>query len=681
MKQVFTIVFYAMFVGFTFAQSEEELYYAWMDSMKNEKYIMSTVLHLDEVVISDSLHRAYLADPKNQSALKNTDQMLHALPGIHMVRRGNFAAEPMLRGLTSERYITSIDGMRVFSACTDKMDPVSSYIEPINLRSLETTFGSKGSMTGSSTGGSVNFGLKKPVFNREEPFTSSFNLGYSSVAKGFDQAFDINYALPKVAVRLSGAHRKSENYQDGNNREVRYSQYEKYNYATSISYRITDSQMLNFDFLGDDAIDVGYPALPMDVSSAKARIIGLTWIGPSLFFLKEPEFKVYYNSIKHVMDDTKRDSVTMHMDMPGETRTTGAYVKGTLHDQGTQRIEVKADFFQNYAYAEMTMYPNDATQLPMFMLTWPSVGRSVGGFEVGHEMKLTDELTLASSLRIEQGITKISSDFGERQLSVFGKSGNRRREFLTSTSSNLSWKRKKSTSMISVAYGERLPSVSEQFGFYLFNRQDGYDYIGDPDIQKEKNLHFEISNEWSSKMSRLKITGFTYLFSDYIMGIYDSSLSVMTIGALGVKWYRNVGEARMLGGEFEFQKSISENLTIQTNAKYVYGVDFEGDPLPQQPPLKTALSVTQNIAGWYIQPEVEFSAAQRRISEKFNENSTSSFMLVNMRISKKFKKRQVDYIVSGGIENIANVAYREHFDIGQIFRPGRNIYLNARFVF
>lgn len=681
MRQVFTFVFSTMLVWSAIAQKEEERYYAWLDSMKNNKYIMSTVVQLDEVVITDSLHRAYLSDPKNQMNLRNTDQMLHAMPGINMIRRGNFAAEPMLRGLTSERYVTSIDGMRVFSACTDKMDPVSSYIEPINLRSLETTFGSKGNMAGSSTGGSVNFGLKKPVFNSEDTFSSSFNLGYSSVSNGFDQAMDINYAMPKIAMRLSGVHRKSQNYQDGNNSEVRYSQYEKYNYATSISYRLSDSQMLNFDFLGDDAIDIGYPALPMDVSSAKARILGLTWIAPSLLFFQDPEVKVYFNSVKHVMDDTKRDTVAMHMDMPGETKTTGAYIKGNIFDKGVHSIHFKADFFKNFAHAEMTMYPNDSEQLPMFMMTWPDVHRSVTGMEVAHEMSFLDRFSFQSSLRLENASTYISSDFGERQLSVFGKNGNTRREFIKSLSSSLSWKRLGSSSTISVAYGERLPSVSEQFGFYLFNRQDGYDYIGDPDIQKESNVHFELANQWQGKKSRAKISAFTYLFADYIMGIYDQSLSVMTIGAKGVKWYRNVSEALMHGGELEYQINPLEDLSLQASARYVYGVDFEGEALPQQPPLKTSLSVSRIIKGWNIQPEIEYSATQRRVSDKFNELSTNSFVLLNIRLSKTFQTSKVKYLVTGGVENIGHIAYREHFDIGGILRTGRNFYLNARWIF
>ncbi|GAB4230141.1 MAG: TonB-dependent receptor [Ekhidna sp.] len=674
MRSVFILLFTLLSTA-AICQTEEELYYAWLDSIKNDKYTMANVVHLDEVIITDSTKRAYLQNPKNKTNLRNTDQMLHAMAGIHMVRRGNFAAEPMLRGLTSERYVTTIDGMRVFSACTDKMDPISSYIEPINLRSLETTFGSQGNMAGSSTGGSVSFGLKKPVFNRDSPFRSSANLGYSSVSNGFDQALDLNHSFSKVAVRLSGVHRKAQNYADGNGDEVRYSQYEKFNYASSISYRASDEHLITFDYLGDDAIDVGYPALPMDVSSARARMFGLTLLMPRLGLLQDPELKVYHNYIKHVMDDTKRDSVAMHMDMPGETKTSGLFVRGTVFEKQKQWLRLKTDFFHTYAHAEMTMYPNETGQLPMFMLTWPDVKRAVAGLEMQHGYKFKKDLQLTTSLRVENASTFVSNDFGERQLTVFDKTGNVRRELLNNLSFVLSHEKDSRVSSLTLAYGERLPSISEQFGFYLFNRQDGFDYLGDPDIAKEKNLQVEASQSWSSSLMNVKATAFTYLFSDYIIGVYDPSLSAMTIGARGVKWYQNISSARMHGGELTYQVNFADTWSLFGDAKYVFGADHEGNPLPQQPPLKTSWSLIKNLKGWILQPELEYAARQHRISEVFFEQQTDAFMLLNFRWSKEFSSGGVTYKLGGGLENITNVAYREHFDIASILRPGRNLYL------
>lgn len=661
------------------AQTTKEGYQAWLDSLSSESYIGMEV-QLDEVFIRDSLENGVTNDPKMMMNMRCTDQLMHCLPGMSMVRRGNFANEPMLRGLTSERYVLSIDGMRIYGACTDKMDPASSYIEPINLKSLDVTFGSQSNMMGCGTGGGVNFGLKKPIYNLDKPLRVSLLSNYSSVANGFDQAMDMNYSKNKLAVRVSGVHRKAQNYRDGNGDEVNYSQFEKFNYATSINYRVGTTDMISFDFVGDDARDVGYPALPMDVSFARAKLFGLSYLTDDLWILKDPEIKVYHNFINHEMDDTKRDSVAMHMDMPGNSRTTGAFVKGLLVSAPQSNLEFKADYHQAFWHAEMTMYPNDPNQLPMFMLTWPDIHRSTTGLELRHNYQFNPSLRVIYSGRLEYINSFLSSDFGERQLSVFNKTGqDDRSELLKNFSSQFMWSHTPhSMFSLQLSYGERVPSASEQYGFYLFNQQDGYDYLGDPDLNKERNYHVELGHQVKKPGLQIETAVFGYFFNDFIMGIYHPDLSNMTIGALGVKWYENTPDATMFGGELTIKNQFFPSLSGKMDMKYVYGRDFEGEPLPQIPPLKLNYSISQEFKGWQIQPEVEWSQAQNRVSEKFNERQTDSYVTLNMRTSKSIKTEKVVWEIGAGVENLTNTAYREHFDVGQILRPGRNVYLQVK---
>lgn len=665
-----------------YGQTQKELYIAWLDSMKSDNYI-GIVKQLDEVTITDSAQHAHLNDPRTQRSMRSTDELLHSLSGINMVRRGNFANEPMLRGLTSERYVLSIDGMRIYGACTDKMDPASSYIEPINMQSINVSFGSQNNMMGSGTGGGVNFELKRPVFTQDNALRVSLQSSYSSVARGFDNGMDLNYAKDKWAVRVSGVHRKSENYRDGNGNEVRYSQFEKINYATSINYRVNDQSLIAFDFVGDDARNVGYPALPMDVSLAQAKMFGLTYMTDQLWLLKEPEIKVYHNFINHEMDDTKRDSVAMHMDMPGNTRTTGGFIRGLLQKSQKSTIEIKADYHSAFWHAEMMMYPNEPGLLPMFMLTWPDIHRSIAGIELSNTYELRPKHQLIVGGRVEQVASHISSDFGERQLSVFNKSGiGQRNTTLINSSIQYLWHFSSSTtSQVSLAYGERVPSVSEQYGFYLFNRLDGYDYLGDPDLKKEQNIHLELGQKTRKGKFRFESSLFAYLFNDYIMGIYDPSLSHMTIGALGVKWNKNTGRATMLGGELTMQNPLPFSFIGLLDLKYVHGADFEGKPLPQMPPLKVSYSLLKSLKGWNFQPEVVWSSAQNRISVKFNERATAGFWLSNFGISKTKVLKSGALMAGLSFNNLFNQAYREHFDIGNILRPGRSIDVQLKWRF
>ncbi|HBC03097.1 MAG TPA: hypothetical protein DC015_02595, partial [Aequorivita sp.] len=41
--------------------------------------------------------------------------------------------------------------------------------------------------------------------------------------------------------------------------------------------------------------------------------------------------------------------------------------------------------------------------------------------------------------------------------------------------------------------GERAPSVSEGYGFYLFNSFDNHDYIGDPGLNTEGSVDANLS--------------------------------------------------------------------------------------------------------------------------------------------------------------------------------------------
>src|SRR5690554_3704333 len=83
------------------AQNGPIQYKAWMDSMQVESYIAWEAL-LDEMEIrhkEDEIHQHY-----QKHITDNTDKLLHHLPGMHMMRRGSFANEPLLRGLNSDRY-------------------------------------------------------------------------------------------------------------------------------------------------------------------------------------------------------------------------------------------------------------------------------------------------------------------------------------------------------------------------------------------------------------------------------------------------------------------------------------------------------------------------------------------------------------------------------------------------
>ncbi|MDH5365549.1 MAG: TonB-dependent receptor [Cyclobacteriaceae bacterium] len=675
MKHRITLFLLLGLYGFVFSQ-DQATYEAWQDSIKNPDYIMKNILYLDEMEVVENQYKSSnpLLTQVRKDKLMGTDELLHCLPGVNMMRRGNFASEPILRGLSSERYVVSIDGMRLFGACTDKMDPASSYIEPNNLANLDINLGNDDAMDGASTGGCVSFNLKTPKFNANKAVFVRIGMKYNSVSRGFDQLADLNINKKNLAVRSSFVHRKAQNYIAGGGSEIKYSQFEKYNYSFAMSYRLPQSQMLSFSFLGDDANDVGYPALPMDVSYAKAKMFSLSYYRMNLGKLKEVEIKAYHNIVDHAMDDTKRDAVDvpMHMDMPGNTHTSGLFAQTYLFDS----LKTKIEYYNTFAHAEMTMYPDVGS--PMFMLTYPDVVRNSTSISLDYNRAFLKQNLLKMGFRYEKAATYISSEFGEQQLNVFNMSGKKPKKMnLLNANISISRNIKKSFKLkLTTSYGQRLPTTSEQFGFYLYNRQNGYDYIGNPDIKKEGAWQNQLMAVWHKKKLRTNIAVFHYQFQDYIMGVLVPNYSNMTIGAKGVMFYENTKKASLMGGEWSLMGDITKTTHLMSTATYSYGYDFENDPLPLIPPLKITNSISQKWKGFIFQPELIWSNMQNNTSVKFDELNTDSFLLLNFRMHKTFKLNIGEMDVSTGVENILDKNYREHFDWGNIPRSGRNLFLN-----
>ncbi|MEM8896087.1 MAG: hypothetical protein AAGC88_16030, partial [Bacteroidota bacterium] len=96
------------------------------------------------------------------------------------------------------------------------------------------------------------------------------------------------------------------------------------------------------------------------------------------------------------------------------------------------------------------------------------------------------------------------------------------------------------------------------------------------------------------------------------------------------------------------------------------------------PPLKINSAYDQEWLGINWRMEVEWASAQERVSEKFNEPSTPSYQLINFRMNKSYEINRQHLGVGLGVDNLLNQDYREHFDIGQALRPGRNIYVDLK---
>ena len=645
---------------------------------------------LREITISVShpLDDKDVVDFYRTNQFSTLDNINARLSGMSLIKRGAYALEPQLNGFSGGQLNVTIDGMKMFGACTDKMDPITSYIEPTNLKNIDINQGTNGSQHGCAIGGSVDMTLAGPNRKSFHPFYFSLGFGYESVSKSRNILFSSGYNKEKWAWGIDGIFRKNENYRDGNSKTIPFSQFEKTNIHSVIEYLPNKISSFKADLLYDVARHVGYPALPMDVSLARATLFALEYKRNGKTQLKG---KIYFNTIHHVMDDSQRDSlyilkskpenksdsVYMRMEMPGRSSTLGAYFQFTIPLNDHNRLILKADNYTNNSLAEMTMhmrYAGFPPESPMYMQTWPETLRNVSGLFVQNTMFISQNISIIVNGRIDYNIDILQSKYGQEQFSVFNYSLEKSQSKLLK-SLNLSFQYRfiHDISMTATAgYSERMPTIGERMGFYLYSAFDGYDYIGNPYINTEKSNFFSVAFLMSKPKLKVNITQSVSFINDYIMGITDTLIPAMNFYAKGIRVYSNIPNALLYSADLQVLYDPFKTISVFLSSKFTYGEINSESPLPLIPPLKTVVAVKYRKDQFSLQAEGESSVAQNRINKNYGESKTPEFTVFNIKSGYSFPLSNIVVDISFGITNLLDKVYYEHLDWGRINRPGRS---------
>jgi iron complex outermembrane receptor protein len=628
------------------------------------------VFLLSEVTIQASSEADTLQNFVRANKSATTEDILSRLQGMYLIRRGSYGQEPMIHGMSSGQLNVTIDGMKMFGACTDKMDPVTIYIEPQNLSAINVMQGSVGSKMGSTVGGSIDMQLAQPRFSSKR-FSGQAGVGYQGVSRGLNTYANGNYATGKSAYNFSVNYRHAQNYKSGDGNDVNYTQYEKVNLSGGAKWSI-GQDTLYANVLIDDGWNIGFAALPMDVGFAKARIYALTYQRVRCHGLVASfQVKAYHNSIFHEMDDTNRPDVAMHMDMPGESKTSGLFVEGKSRRMGRHLLSFRGDFYNNNVLAEMTMYPDG--EAPMYMQTWPSSSRSDAGLYVEDTYSVASLTKIKMSARADVAYTLLHEGTGKDQWEVFGLEESS--STLVTMSFNVNFQQRIGHSLLAelhAGYGERTPTLSETFGFYLFNQSDGYDYIGNPKLGAEKSWAGDMTLSWFTNSLQLNVMGYYKYLPDYIYASTDEALIPMTPGANGVKVFNNIPSAVFYGTDFNILANLTPKLQLMNVIKVTYAKDNNSAPLPLIPPMTTITTLQYRVKQWSFQGECEAALKQNRFNESFGEDETPAYAIANVRVQYTFEKKNIS--VNGGVENLFNKLYHAHLDWANIPRPGRNVY-------
>ena len=643
---------------------------AQKDSQEIRNVMMKEIIIQNEKVPNNSKEKK---QPKNLQT--STEQVLGGIDGVNMIRRGNFAQEPVIRGLNAGQINVTIDGMAIFGACTDKMDPVSSYIEPNNLQSIVVNYGANDMAFGTSIGGGFNFKIKQPKLAAKETWSGMAGLGYETNGNAMQTLGAINYSGERLGITVNGIFRQAENYRAGGGEKISFSQYQKWNGSIAAKYKVGEHRFFQVNYIQDEGYDIGYPALTMDVAFAKAKIGSVSYMYHNNHgAIQHWETKIFSNYINHAMDDTRRpkEQVPMHMDMPGTSRTSGFYSE-LQWENGDHQLKARLNGFQNKLHAEMTMYPDNGA--PMYMLTIPDAQRDLLGFDISDKIKFGGKWSLITGGRIDVAHSSLFSDDGRKTLSGMHNGKLSKTGILYNLYLNPVYDLNDHVTLYAnVAHTMRVATLQELYGFYLFNRTDGYDYLGNPALKNERSWNASAGIIYNKGSVKLELEGFGYFIKNYIAGIHKRGYSVMTIGALGVKQYGNLSSATLVGGSVNAQWKLLTDLVLSTNNTYTRGTDDQSRSLPVMSPFKSVNQLNYNFKQVVFNVTGIYSAAQNKVNTSFyGETKTPAYGLLNIRAGKTFHINKKQLAVNIGIDNLLDARYADHLDIMKIPRPGRNV--------
>ena len=622
--------------------------------------------NLDEVEIASSTTQGRNRSVKGQAA--GIDEHISVLRNVNMIRRGSYAWEPVVNNMQTERLSITIDGMKIFYACTDKMDPVTSYVESGNLQSISLNSGLNGNPQATGNiGGSLDLRLRKAGFDAR-PFQLNVLDGHEW--NGHLQVYGADAAMSgsRAYANLGVFWRDADCYDVGGGGRLQFSQFHKINLFSNLGYQLSATDILEGTVIFDRATDVGYPALNMDVSTAQGLITSASY--RHIFKAASWETKAYYNHIIHIMDDTTRPDVAIHMDMPGDSWTTGLYSL-LLTSLAGHDVALNYDLYYNRLFADMTMYPGGAA--PMYMVTWPDVGTLNTGLALTDDISISSRQNLHLSAKLAWQQQKLHNEEGYNAQKVFfpmmkdyyhQTTGRVSVLYSFAATDNLGFS-------AGTGWGSRAPTVTEAYGYYLNNTYDQYDYIGNPTLKNESAIELNASAQFRKGAFSIGADANVFLFSNYIIGHFEQRLSAMTVGAEGVKVYGNLDHATI--ANLSLTAGL-EGRFLQLNGKVSYssGRDNQGDALPLIAPITWQTELDFAKGSWSGQIEVKGNGRQRVWGQKYGETASARWTILNL--SAQYHYRYLS--VRAGVENLLDKFYATYADWNDIPQKGRNVYVN-----
>ena len=616
---------------------------------------------------------------------------LSKLPGISIISTGPGISKPSIRGLSSNRVITYVQGVRLENQQWG--DEHGLGISTSGINSIELIKGPSYVTYGSDAMGGV-------LYIEPERYSSDFSLDYMGI-------YNSNYSGITNNLGLKGS--------SGN-----FSYLLRGNMTDNQNFSTPDGEVENTWFKEND-IQAGLKYQTENFSSDLRLSMNFSELG--IPHMEEGHddhddhddhegdddhddhddhegHEDHYQELSHTMLTWKNNidlgnnhdlEVTLGRQVNDRKEFGGHEEEGhddhddheeeghddhDDHGHGESDAELDMELITNTLDMNLTMPQSDNFNLIIGSNILSQENKNFGHEELIPDAEMNDfglyglgQITMengAALIGIRYDSRSINSEMGSADFSNFNGSVGIKRNF------------DNSTLRINLGSGYRAPSLIELFADGVHHGTFRYEK-GNSSLVAETSFQTDITLEINNDDSSLSFDLFYNDINDYIY----VSPSSLTMDSYKVYNYMQQN-ATLWGGEIHYSKQTGIDwLTSHTSLEYINGETADGHALPFIAPLTFNQVLTANISSNYSF-EIDFlaKAKQSRVSQF--EEETDGYSLLNLSGNWMTSFLDNDLNIFWSVDNLFDKEYFDHLSrlkTAGIHEMGRNISIGLKYNF
>jgi iron complex outermembrane receptor protein len=636
---------------------------------------------------------------------KSSGELFSDINGFSIIKRGNYAVDPSFRANQYEQLNVQYDGgTKAFHACPNRMDPITTLVNPEEVTKIEIIKGPFSVRYGNTFGGVINM-VTQNGNATGKIFGGSVSSGYESNGNSFVNILQLSSDMKKFDILADVSYRDYGNYKDGNQNEIP-SSFSSIGYGIKMGYEFTKNQRLQADFRQNFGRDVLHAGLPMDTDEDNSSIGSLDYMFKSNDkVFKGFTAKVYYSYVDHIMSNYRRPSFPTSEAVAKVNATTYGGKLETEWDlsskwklfTGIDMVNLSRDGGRDRLVKKTMAGVTLPTPLAFYDKIWQDSYNNTFGTFAEAKWFISEK----SIVNLGGRVDFVASDAQDLDASFAKLYPNIDKRNETNFSGTISYKRLISpdyTLEIAFGRGTRSASIEERYIAYFNVGRDPYEYIGNPNLKAETNNQFEIGLTGKEKLNgffdQIKFGGSVYysIYENYILAVVDETLVRKynpTTPPIHPKVFRNIDNAFKTGFEVFGDLKFANYFNFLTEVAYVYteNKDFD-ESLPLTPPLVTRLKLSFEKGKFWTSAQYTLTAEQPKIALSYDEIATQSYEVMDLKAG--FKPIE-SLNIGVGVLNLFDQYYNNHLsfafnnqaDFGRvpITEPGRNftIFVNYKF--